>query len=155
MVNLKEGLCECMQGALKGPCKHKSLVAQRYKMKNFEMLPKANENMRAFYYFLGTGIEQETTWFRPLQEEEEVPLVDWSDNVFDEDEAEHMSVEQNLDEEPNNMSISTTSSKPESDEQEDPNTDSEFLASMKKSMFCFIYTIQNIIGNEREQLLLS
>ena len=27
----------------------------------------------------------------------------------------------------------------------------ELMASLKKSMFCFIYTIQNRFGNEREQ----
>ena len=45
-VNIKKGTCECRQGSQKGPCKHKSLVAQEYKMKNFEILPPENQEMR-------------------------------------------------------------------------------------------------------------
>ena len=45
-VNIKKGTCECRQGSQKGPCKHKSLVAQEYKMKNFEILPRENQEIR-------------------------------------------------------------------------------------------------------------
>ena len=54
-VDMTDGLCECFKGFSKGPCKHKKAVVLKYKMKNFEVLPKDNENMRAFYHFIATG----------------------------------------------------------------------------------------------------
>ena len=41
-VDIKNGLCECPRGALKGPCKHKGIVSHKYKIKNFEILPIYN-----------------------------------------------------------------------------------------------------------------
>ena len=48
-------------------------------MKNFEILPRENQEMRSFYYYLGTGKTRESCWFRPLEEEVSIPLVDWND----------------------------------------------------------------------------
>ena len=65
-------------------------------MKNFEILPYENETMRAFSYYLGTGIERDSDWFRPTLEEQSVPLVDWNDTFIDsinEEEDEDMCVE--------------------------------------------------------------
>jgi hypothetical protein len=56
-VDIKIGLCECPRGALKGPCKHKGIVAHKYKIKNFEILPEENPKMRAIYNYLGTENE--------------------------------------------------------------------------------------------------
>ena len=44
-VDMVSGICECVRGCSKGPCKHKKAVAQKFKMNNFEMLPKDNEIM--------------------------------------------------------------------------------------------------------------
>ena len=67
--------------SIKGPCKHKALVAQKFKTKNFEILPKDNSVMRAFFYFLATGSSKDSSWFRPIEEEESsMPEVDWSIN---------------------------------------------------------------------------
>ena len=79
-VDMESGLCECFQGFLKGPCKHKASVAKKYKVKNFDILPHENEKMRSFYYFLGTGVQKENTWFRPLMEEVPFPEFDWNEN---------------------------------------------------------------------------
>ena len=68
-VDMETGLCECFQGFLKGPCKHKAAVAKKYKVKNFDVLPQENEKIRSFYYFLGTGINRNESWFRPLVDE--------------------------------------------------------------------------------------
>jgi hypothetical protein len=46
---MESGLCECFQGFLKGPCKHKAAVVKKYKVKNFDVLTHKNENMRALY----------------------------------------------------------------------------------------------------------
>ena len=66
-VDMTDGLCECFKGFSKGPCKHKKAVVLKYKMKDFEVLPKDNENMRAFYHFIATGTIRDSSWFRPLQ----------------------------------------------------------------------------------------
>ena len=66
----------------KGPCKHKSLVVKKFKLKNFEVLPKDNPEMRSVYYYLATGENKDPAWFRPIEEEESaVPLVDWEENI--------------------------------------------------------------------------
>ena len=150
-VDIGAGLCECMAGALKGPCKHKSIVANKFKMKNFEILPKHNAKMRAFYHFLGTGIEQDMRWFRPLVEEDEIPLVDWNEETTeDSEEEEDMSVENGLSIKETNMSISS-SSKSESDENDKDDSDLLLLGSLKKSIFCLIYKIENRFGQEKLQ----
>ena len=149
---MKSGLCECFKGALKGPCKHKALVAHQYKMKNFEILPKENEKMRAFYHFLGTGIEHESSWFRPLLEEEDIPQVDWNDNLVsneNENETEQMSVESNTSSEQVEMNMSD--SKSESESQSDDESNEEIITRLKKSLFCFIYKIQNRIDKDKQQ----
>ena len=69
-------------GSQKGPFKH-----------NFF---RENQEMRSFYYYLGTGKTRESCWFRPLEEEVSIPLVDWNDesnycdseSVHDETETE-------------------------------------------------------------------
>ena len=40
-----------------------------------------NEKIRSFYYFLGTGIKRDESWFRPLVDETSFPEIDWSDNT--------------------------------------------------------------------------
>ena len=54
------------------------------------------------------GIERDSDWFRPLLEEQSVPLVDWNDTLIDsinEEADEDMSVENDSFEEQENMSI--------------------------------------------------
>ena len=80
-VDMETGLCECFQGFLKGPCKHKAAVEKKYKVKIFDVLPHENEIMRAMYYFLGTGTHRDIAWFRPLSEEHPFPEADWDEDV--------------------------------------------------------------------------
>ena len=47
-------------------------------MWNFDVLPQENEKMRSFYYFLGTGVQREAGWFRPLTEGVPFPEPDWN-----------------------------------------------------------------------------
>ena len=127
-MDIKTGLCECMKGILKGPCKHKSIVAKTYKMKN--------------------GIERDSDWFRPLLEEQSVPLVDWNVSI-NEEEDEDMSIKNDSFEEQANMSI-RKSLQSESDEEEDTSS-TELLAQLKKSVFCFLFKVQNRFGHDSEQ----
>ena len=98
--------------------------------------------MRAFYYHLGTGIQHESTWFRPLVEEEQIPTVDWNDDTgheTNEEGIEDMSIESDIFEEEVNMSISA-SSKPESEKTEDV-SQLELMALFKKKYL--LLNIQN------------
>ena len=55
---------------------------KKFKLKNFEVLPKDNPEMRSVYYYLATGENKDPAWFRPIEEEESaVPLVDWKENI--------------------------------------------------------------------------
>ena len=90
-------------------------------------------------------------WFRPLVEEDEMPLVDWNEETIeDSEEEEDMSVEDGLSIKETNMSISS-SSKSESDENEKDDSDLLLLGSLKKSIFCLIYKIENRFGQEKVQ----
>ena len=42
--------------------------------------------MRAFYDFIGTGVERASGWLHLLLDESFFPLSDWNDNKFSEDE---------------------------------------------------------------------
>ena len=123
-VDMETGLCECFQGFLKGPCKHKAAVAKKYKVKNFDVLPQENEKMRSFYYFLGTGINRDESWFRPLVDETSFPEIDWSDNT-DQQNSNLSDTENTNDDEPIIVS-------PESDPSFDCNRDIDSMRTIKR-----------------------
>ena len=96
-VDMEAGLCECFKGCMKGPCKHKAAVEKKYKVRNFDVLPHENEKMRSFYFYLGTGVQREASWFRPLTEEEvPFPEPDWN-NHEDIDVNESISNQETMD----------------------------------------------------------
>ena len=141
-VDIESGLCECFRGFLKGPCKHKAAVVKKYKMKNFDVLPEDNEKMRAFYHFIGTGVERASGWFRPLLEESSFPPSDWNDNQFSEDENGNASGEINeaeaieeSSESLESMEIDDESEGGDSDEVNNVNSKAECLATFKKEYF--------------------
>ena len=94
------------------------------------------------------GIERDSDWFRPLLEEQSVPLVDWNVSI-NEEEDEDMSIKNDSFEEQANMSI-RKSLQSESDEEEDTSS-TELLAQLKKSVFCFLFKVQNRFGHDSEQ----
>ena len=70
-------------------------------------------------------------------------MIDWNNNVLDEDGAENMSVENHINEEQNYMSISKSTRKRKTNSQ----------TQTWKSMFRF--TFQNRTGKSGEQFVLS
>ena len=77
--------------------------------------------------------------------------MDWNEETIeDSEEEEDMSVEDGLSIKETNMSISS-SSKSESDENEKDDSDLLLLGSLKKSIFCLIYKIENRFGQEKLQ----
>ena len=71
-VNMDLGLCECPQGMLKGPCKHKHVLAEKYQLASTDVIPNHSPHLRAFYHFLGTGESRDANWYRSLTEQDEV-----------------------------------------------------------------------------------
>ena len=63
-INLR--LCTCYMGQLKGPCKHKAIVASTQNLPSFDVVPTENPEMRALYMYLGTGHKVNPNWFQPL-----------------------------------------------------------------------------------------
>ena len=53
----------------KRPCKQKSLVVNKFKLKNFEVLPEDNPEMPSVYYYLATGENKNRAWFRSIDKE--------------------------------------------------------------------------------------
>ena len=144
LVDMQEGICKCRKGYSKGPCKHKKTVAKKFNMKFFDLLPKENEKMRAFYHFLGTGTVRDARWFRPLDAGVEghdddnddvlvqVPLADWNDD-------ENIEEEYSLgDAQSNNMEISGSSS----EDDISGNTKVEAISCFKKSIFGLISQVE-------------
>ena len=151
-VDIDGGLCECKKGSLKGPCKHKALVAHQYKIKNFEILPKDNEKMRSFYNHLGTGQIRVASWFRPLSEETLMPEVDWNDDH--EDDLETGSTIESMDEEENVSEASETMNVDSSSQHDsDGNGDErmEVLSKLKKSVFNLIHKIEDRFDKDEEK----
>ena len=53
----------------KRPCKQKSLVVNKFKLKIFEVLPEDNPEMPSVYYYLATGENKNQAWFRSIDKE--------------------------------------------------------------------------------------
>ena len=68
-VNMDLGVCQCEIGKLRGPCKHKQIVADHFKIACSDLLPENDPKVRAFYHFLATGIHQNSNWYRSLNQE--------------------------------------------------------------------------------------
>ena len=81
-VNMDLGLCECPIGMLRGPCKHKQLVAAKFDIVTSDTIPSSDSHsdsqLRGFYHFLATGVHKSNDWYRPLV----LPLEDDLNNEF-------------------------------------------------------------------------
>ena len=69
-VNMDLRVCECRQGMLRGPCKHKQIVAANFEIATPDVIPSSDSmtdcKLRAFYHFVGTGVHKDINWYRPL-----------------------------------------------------------------------------------------
>ena len=126
---------------LYGPCKHKAAVEKKYKVWNFDVLPHENEKMRSFYYYLGTGVQREASWFRPLTEEVPFPEPDWN-NHENLDVNENISNQENMD-----THIHTVCGEKNIGGNE---IEEDLLPSFKKTVFMMIHKIE-IRYNEDSQ----
>ena len=61
-------ICSCPDGVLRGPCKHRKLVAQSQNMLSWDIVPEASPEMRALWMELGTGKKTNLDYFQPLSD---------------------------------------------------------------------------------------
>ena len=112
-------------------------------------MPEDNQEMRSFYHFLGTGNKKEPSWFRPIQEEASLALVDWnnqddSQSISGEEEASDLTDE--------NMDIDDGVSDDEesyNDESDEEDVNDNTLANFKRSIFNLIYKIEDRFEKDR------
>ena len=56
-VDMELRICSCQHGRLKGPCKHRKLVAITQNIPSFDLIPESSPQMRQMWMYLGTGEE--------------------------------------------------------------------------------------------------
>ena len=83
-VDMELRICSCPNGILKGPCKHRKIVATTQNMLSFDIIPETSPEMRSIWMELGIGKRTPADYFLPLSDPNE-PTV--SEDV-DEEEVE-------------------------------------------------------------------
>ena len=71
-VNMDLGLCECSSGMLRGPCKHKRIVATHFNLISSGLLPEQGPRVGDFYHYLPTGKQQNANWYRPFTQQDAI-----------------------------------------------------------------------------------
>ena len=70
-VDMDLRLCSCPNGMLKGPCKHRKVVATSQNMLSFDIIPESSPEMRSIWMELGTGRKTPFDYFLPLSDPSE------------------------------------------------------------------------------------
>ena len=80
-VKMDLRLCECPQGMLRGPCKHKQVVCAQFDIATPDVIPSSDSvtdcKLRAFYHFVATGTMKDMNWYRPLSHGDELKIPDF------------------------------------------------------------------------------
>ena len=79
-VNMDFSVCQC-PGMLRGPCKHKQIVAEHFKIVSSDLIPENDPRIRTFYHYLATGTRRSNSWYRQLNQVEIID--DCSSNTAD------------------------------------------------------------------------
>ena len=80
-VNMDFSVCQCPTGMLRGPCKHKQIVAEHFKIVSSDLIPENDPRIRTFYHYLATGTRRSNSWYRQLNQVEIID--DCSSNTAD------------------------------------------------------------------------
>ena len=65
-IDMESGYCECRQGMLRGPCKHKAAVQHYYNVAEFSGIPVFDNQARSLYHYIAEGIVLNDQWYRSL-----------------------------------------------------------------------------------------
>ena len=72
-VDMDLRICSCPNGILKGPCKHRKVVATSQNVLSFDIIPESSPEMRSIWMELGTGRKTPSDYFLPLSNPSEAP----------------------------------------------------------------------------------
>ena len=70
-VDMELRICSCPNGILKGPCKHRKIVATTQNMLSFDIIPETSPEMRSIWMELGIGKRTPADYFLPLSDPNE------------------------------------------------------------------------------------
>ena len=65
-INIKSGYCECLQGVLRGPCKHKAAIQHYFKIAEFSGIPVFDNQAKSLYHFIAEGVTLSSQWYRAI-----------------------------------------------------------------------------------------
>ena len=65
-LDMQSGYCECIQGRLRGPCKHKAAIQHYYNVAEFSGIPVFDNQARSLYHYIAEGIVLNDQWYRSL-----------------------------------------------------------------------------------------
>ena len=93
-VDMRTGFCECKAGMNCGPCKHKRAIATHKGFAEFSVLPEFDANIRGLYHYIADAAVCENSWYRDLNNPEEVENVtDFVETRTEEAELRHENIE--------------------------------------------------------------
>ena len=75
-IDMESGYCECRQGMLRGPCKHKAAVQHYYNVAEFSGIPVFDNQARSLYHYIAEGIVLNAQWYRSLDKPREEITAD-------------------------------------------------------------------------------
>ena len=67
-VDMQSGVCSCMKGVTKAPCKHKFACAKFFQVSQFYALPDQDIEMKQMYCKIAMGYSLPRSWYIELQD---------------------------------------------------------------------------------------
>ena len=84
-VDMDLRICSCPNGILKGPCKHRKVVATSQNMLSFDIIPESSPEMRSIWMEIGTGRKTPSDYFLPLSDPSEASGdANFENNIMEE-----------------------------------------------------------------------
>ena len=74
--NMKSGYCDCPNGKVCAPCKHKNSVSKLFGFADFSVVPCDDPCMQAMYHYIATGTTLEAHMYRKPGDSKTLPEVE-------------------------------------------------------------------------------
>ena len=75
LIDMKNNHCQCIQGRMKGNCKHKIAIMKHYNCAEMSVLPVNDSSSRSIYHYIAYGITLPAEWYRPLKKPDETENI--------------------------------------------------------------------------------
>ena len=104
LVDMNVRNCSCPVGRLRGPCKHKNILAASKNLSSFDVLPTTNPIMRQLFMKLGTGKVLPLDYFLPMLAP---PVTDCGDmaSIPEPGTSTHSSGQPSIPDQPNSSAV--------------------------------------------------